>query len=323
MNSKNWNVKDPLTFQNFSGLNILVTGGAGFVGRHVVDLLIKNGADSNKITIPRSSECDLRIPDQAARAVAGKDLVIHLAARVGGIGLNQKCPANLIYDNGMMGMNVIHESHKAKVKKIVVAGTVCAYPKFTPVPFSEDDIWNGYPEETNAPYGVAKKMLLVALQSYRQQYDFRGIYLLPANLYGPFDNFDLENSHVIPALVRKFLEAKQNKLSSVELWGDGSPTREFLFVEDCARGFVEAAMRYDGPEPVNLGTNEETKILNLANTIREIVGFEGEIIWNKDRPNGQPKRQLNIKRAEEAFGFRATTELRRGLTTTIDWYLKK
>jgi GDP-L-fucose synthase len=318
-----WNVQDPVTFENFKGLNILLTGGHGFVGRQVFDKLVEHGAEPKKILRPRSSECDLRVPADAAVAVKGQDLVIHLAARVGGIGLNQKCPANLIYDNAMMGMNVIHEAHKAKIKKVVVAGTVCAYPKFTPVPFKEEDLWNGYPEETNAPYGVAKKMLLVALQSYRQQYDFRGIYLLPANLYGPFDNFDLESSHVIPALVRKFLEAKQTSSSFVSLWGDGSPSREFLFVEDCARGIIEATMRFDGPEPVNLGTNEETKIKDLSETIKELVGFKGELSWDTSRPNGQPKRQLQVSRAREAFGFEAKTKLRDGLKKTIDWYLSQ
>jgi GDP-L-fucose synthase len=238
-----WNVENPTLFKNFNKLKITVTGGKGFVGRHVVSLLVKNGAEEKNILTPSSSEFDLRKPDEAAKAVEGRDLVIHLAARVGGIGLNQKSPADLIYDNGMMGLNIIHESFKAKVKKLVVAGTVCAYPKFTPTPFKEEDLWNGYPEETNAPYGVAKKMILVALQSYRQQYGFRGIYLLPANLYGPHDNFDLEASHVIPAMIRKFIEAKQNNAPSVTLWGDGTPTREFLYVEDCARGLIEAALR--------------------------------------------------------------------------------
>jgi GDP-L-fucose synthase len=323
VSAQKWNVENPVTFKSFENLNILVTGGQGFVGRQVIKLLKNHGADEKKIVTPRSSDCDLRISTNAAKIIKGMDLVIHLAARVGGIGLNQKYPANLIYDNATMGINVIHESFKANVKKIVVAGTVCAYPKFTPVPFSEDDLWKGYPEETNAPYGVAKKMLLVALQSYRQQHDLRGVYLLPANLYGPFDNFDLESSHVIPALVRKFIEAKKNDSPFVELWGDGSPSREFLYVEDCARGLVDATMNYDGPEPVNLGTSEETKISTLAETIKALVDFKGELVWDKSRPNGQPKRRLDVSRAKEAFGFVASTPLREGLKKTIDWYLQR
>lgn len=317
---KSWNVENPVQFENLQGQKILVTGGAGFVGKHLVQNLKEKGAEAQNIFIPRSKDLDLRNPVDAAKAVAGMDIVIHLAAKVGGIGLNQKCPADLIYDNGMMGLNVIHEAYKANVKKTVVAGTVCAYPKFTPTPFKEEDIWEGYPEETNAPYGVAKKMLLVALQSYRQQFGFRGIYLLPTNLYGPHDNFDLESSHVIPALIRKFIEAKQQSLPSVELWGDGTPSREFLFVEDCARGLVEALMKYDGPEPINLGTSEETPISTLAASVKEAVGYSGEIKWNTNRPNGQPRRKLDTTRAEEAFAFQAKTSLKDGLQKTVDWY---
>jgi GDP-L-fucose synthase len=221
----------------------------------------------------------------------------------------------------MMGLNIIDASSKAGVKKIVVAGTVCAYPKFTPTPFKEEQLWNGYPEETNAPYGLAKKMMLVALQSYRQQYGLHGVYLLPANLYGPHDNFDLESSHVIPGMIRKFVEAKGRQEQAVHLWGDGSPSREFLFVEDCARGFVEAALNFDGPEPINLGTHEETQIKKLALAIRDIVGFSGEIVWDSSRPNGQPKRQLDTSRAMEAFGFQAKIPLEEGLRKTIDWYI--
>lgn len=316
-----WNVDQPVVFKTLENLKILVTGGAGFLGRHLVEELKSRGANPDLITIPRSKDVDLRVPADCAKVVKGQDLVIHLAARVGGIGLNQKKPAELIYDNAMMGMNVIHESHLAGAKKVVVAGTVCAYPKFTPVPFREDDLWNGYPEETNAPYGVAKKMLLVALQSYRQQYGMRGIYLLPVNLYGPHDNFDLESSHVIPALIRKFIEAKKSNSPCVELWGDGSPSREFLYVGDCARGIAEATMNFDGPEPINLGTEEETKISDLAHNIRELVGYKGDIKWNTSRPNGQPRRQLEVSRAKEAFGFSAKTKLREGLDQTIRWYL--
>ncbi len=317
-----WNVKNPIVFENFKGLKIAVTGGAGFVGRHLVEILLERGADRDAIFVPRSNELDLRDPRPTEEFLIGKDLVIHLAARVGGIGLNQKYPADLIYNNAMMGLNVINGALKARVKKIVVAGTVCAYPKFTPTPFKEDDLWNGYPEETNAPYGLAKKMMLVALQSYRQQHDLRGIYLLPANLYGPHDNFDLESSHVIPGMIRKFVQAKRESHRVVHLWGDGSPSREFLFVEDCARGFAEAALKYDGPEPINLGTHEETIIKTLAETIRDIVGYQGDIIWDNSRPNGQPKRQLDTSRALAAFGFKSSVSLREGLTKTINWYLK-
>jgi len=318
--TKSWNVKNPVLYNDFKNLKITVTGGNGFLGRHLVAQLIERGAQKENIYCPTSRECDLRKPQDAAQAVKNKDLVIHLAARVGGIGLNQKCPADLIYDNATMGINVIHESHKAKVKKIVVAGTVCAYPKFTPVPFKEEDLWNGYPEETNAPYGVAKKLLLVALQSYRQQYNLSGIFLLPANLYGPHDNFDLESSHVIPAMIRKFVEARTNETPTVTLWGDGSPSREFLYVEDCARGIIEATLKYDGPEAINLGTHEETQIKYLAETVKDLVGYSGLIQWDTNRPNGQPKRQLDVSRAVEAFNFKAQVTLRDGLKKTIDWY---
>lgn len=318
--ARNWNVENAVLFPSFKGLRITVTGGHGFVGRHVVALLTEHGADPDKIFVPRSRECDLRKREDAAKAVAGKDLVIHLAARVGGIGFNQTAPADLIYDNAMMGLNVIDESFRAGVKKLVVAGTVCAYPKFTPVPFKEDSLWDGYPEETNAPYGVAKKMLLVALQAYRQQHGFHGIYLLPANLYGPYDNFDLESSHVIPALIRKFVEAKRKNFDEVELWGDGSPTREFLYVDDMARGLVMATMKYDGPSPINLGTHEETSIKYLAESVQKIVGYNGRIRWNTKRPNGQPKRQLDVSRAREAFGFTAQVPLFEGLKKTVRWF---
>lgn len=316
-----WNVKNPITFESLKGVKITLTGGAGFVGRQVLKELLLRGAQMENIYIPRSQECDLRIPEHAARAVKGADLVIHLAAKVGGIGMNRKCPADLIYDNAMMGLNVVHESKNAGVKKLVVAGTVCAYPKFTPVPFKEEDLWAGYPEETNAPYGVAKKMVLVALEAYRAQFGLSGIFLLPTNLFGPFDNFDLESSHVIPALIRKFLEAKEQGRESVEIWGDGSPSREFLYVDDCAKGIVEATMKYDGPEPINLGTQQETNIKDLAEMIRELVDYKGEISWNTAQPNGQPRRKLETSRAKEAFGFIAQVDLYTGLRRTIDWYL--
>jgi len=253
-------------------LRIAVTGGLGFVGRHLIELLVQWGATRENILVPRRAEFDLRHEAAAGAVTRDRDLVFHLAARVGGIGFNQQKPADLLYDNTLMGLNVIDQASKNGVRKLVVAGTVCAYPKFTPTPFKEEDLWNGYPEETNAPYGIAKKHMLVMLQAYRQQHGLHGIFLLPANLYGPHDNFDLESSHVIPAMVRKFLEAKQEGAPFVELWGDGSPSREFLYVEDCARGLALAAMHYDSPEPVNLGTNEETTIKNLAEIIRDLTG---------------------------------------------------
>ncbi|MBK9292998.1 MAG: GDP-L-fucose synthase [Oligoflexia bacterium] len=308
--------------ESFKGLKIAVTGGHGFVGRHVIAELLSKGANKENIFTFSSKEYDIRLKEHAQKVVKGKDIVIHLAARVGGIGFNQARPADLIYDNAMMGLNIIDECAKAKVKKLVVAGTVCAYPKFTPTPFKEEALWDGYPEETNAPYGVAKKMLLVALQSYRKQHDLNGIYLLPANLYGPYDNFDLESSHVIPALIRKFVTAKKQNLQTVELWGDGSASREFLFVEDVARGFVMATQYYNGEAPVNLGTHEETTIKHLAETIQGLTGYNGKITWNTSRPNGQPKRQLDVSLAKKAFGFSAEVTLKEGLKRTIQWYEK-
>jgi GDP-L-fucose synthase len=323
MRSTTWNVGGAITFSDddLSQLKITVTGGRGFLGRYVVDALLAQGAKPENVLAPASSDFDLRAEHDAAAVVEGRDLVIHLAARVGGIGFNQRWPADLIYDNTMMGLNVIHQAHRKKVKKLVVAGTVCAYPKFTSTPFKEDDLWNGYPEETNAPYGIAKRHLLLTLQTYRQQHNLHGVFLLPANLYGPHDNFDVESSHVVPAMILKFVEAKRDCRSSVELWGDGSPSREFLFVEDCARGFVLAALRYDGPEPVNLGTHEEITMRTLAETIKRLMGYEGEIVWNTSRPNGQPKRRLDVSRAKEAFGFEAKVALLAGLQKTIGWYL--
>ncbi len=300
---------------------IVVTGGAGFLGRHVIEELVKGGAPRGSIFVPRSRECDLRNFDQASKAVAGADLVIHLAAKVGGIGFNQKYPGELFYDNASMGLNVIEASRRAGVKKLVVAGTICAYPHSTPVPFREEDIWNGYPEVTNAPYGIAKKSLLVMLDSYRKQYGLNGLFLLPVNLYGPWDNFDLEHSHVIPALIRKFVEAKEAGASHVTLWGDGSPTREFLFVEDAARGIVMGAVGYNSSEPVNLGSSEEISIRDLAQLVKKETGFQGSIQWDASRPNGQPRRKLDVTRASERFGFRSTTSFESGLRRTIDWWL--
>ncbi|XWK86142.1 MAG: GDP-L-fucose synthase [Phormidium sp.] len=299
---------------------ILVTGGAGFLGRQVVQKLTEAGADPQKITVPRSREYDLRSLEACQRAVAQQDVVIHLAAHVGGIGLNLIKPAELFYDNLMMGTQLIHAAYQAGVEKFVCVGTICAYPKFTPVPFKEDDIWNGYPEETNAPYGIAKKALLVQLQSYRQQYGFNGIYLLPVNLYGPEDNFDPVSSHVIPALIRKVYEAQQRGDKELPVWGDGSPSREFLYSEDAAQGIVMGTQFFNEPDPVNLGTGYEITIRNLVELICELMEFKGEIVWQTDKPNGQPRRCLDVERAKQSFGFEAQTDFREGLKKTIDWY---
>ncbi len=299
---------------------ILVTGGAGFLGRQVVAQLTQAGADPAKITVPRSRECDLRRMESCQRAVDQQDVVVHLAAHVGGIGLNRAKPAELFYDNLMMGTQLIHAAYEAGVKKFVCIGTICAYPKFTPVPFRENDLWNGYPEETNAPYGVAKKALLVQLQAYRQQYGFDGIYLLPVNLYGPEDNFDPRSSHVIPALIRKVYEAQQRGDRQICVWGDGSPTREFLYSTDAARGIVLATQRYSDGAPVNLGTGEEITIRDLVTLICELMEFQGEVVWETEQPNGQPRRCLDTQRAEQAFGFRAAVSFREGLQQTIAWY---
>ncbi len=299
---------------------ILVTGGAGFLGRQVVDQLIKAGADRDKITVPRSRDYDLCVMENCKRAVDQQDVVIHLAAHVGGIGLNREKPAELFYDNLMMGTQLIHAAYEAGVEKFTCVGTICAYPKFTPVPFKEDDIWDGYPEETNAPYGIAKKALLVQLQAYRQQYGFNGIYLLPVNLYGPEDNFDPRSSHVIPALIRKVQEAQDRGDKEIPVWGDGSPTREFLYSEDAARGIVMGTQSYNDTEPVNLGTGYEISIRDLITTICELMGFEGEIVWQTDKPNGQPRRCLDTERAKKEFGFTAQVGFKEGLKNTIEWW---
>jgi GDP-L-fucose synthase len=299
---------------------ILVTGGAGFLGRQVIAQLQQAGADAQKITVTRSRDCDLRSLENCQRAVDQQDIIIHLAAHVGGIGLNREKPAELFYDNLMMGTQLIHAAYQAGVQKFVCVGTICAYPKFTPVPFKEDDLWDGYPEETNAPYGIAKKALLVQLQAYRQQYDFDGIYLLPVNLYGPEDNFDPRSSHVIPALIRKVYEAQQRGDKTLPVWGDGSPTREFLYSEDAARGIVMGAQHYSGADPVNLGTGQEISIRDLVTLICELMQFEGEIVWQTDQPNGQPRRCLDTERAKQMFGFTAQVDFKQGLKNTIDWY---
>jgi GDP-L-fucose synthase len=306
-----------------AGKHILVTGGAGFLGKQVIKYLCESGADLNKITVPRSRDCDLRNMENCQRVVDQQDVVIHLAAHVGGIGLNREKPAELFYDNLMMGTQLIHAAYQAGVQKFVCVGTICAYPKFTPIPFKEDDLWNGYPEETNAPYGIAKKALLVQLQSYRQQYNFDGIYLLPVNLYGPEDNFDPRSSHVIPALIRKVYEAQQRGDKQIPVWGDGSPTREFLYSEDAALGIVMGTQHYSDAEPVNLGTGSEISIKDLILLICNLMKFEGDIVWETDKPNGQPRRCLDTERAKQAFGFEAQVSFEEGLRRTINWYIKK
>ncbi len=299
---------------------ILVTGGAGFLGKQVVQQLQQAGADADKITVVRSRDYDLRQLESCQRAVDQQDMVIHLAAHVGGIGLNREKPAELFYDNLMMGTQLIHSAYVAGVQKFVCVGTICAYPKFTPVPFKEADLWDGYPEETNAPYGIAKKALLVQLQAYRQQYGFNGIYLLPVNLYGPDDNFDPQSSHVIPALIRKVYEAQQRGDASIPVWGDGSPTREFLYSTDAARGIVMGAQVYNDSAPVNLGTGHEISIKHLIELICELMGYTGELVWQTDQPNGQPRRCLDTQQAKEKFGFVAEIDFRQGLKNTINWY---
>jgi GDP-L-fucose synthase len=296
---------------------VVVTGGAGFLGSRVVDLLCWSGA---KVRVPRSVTTDLRERHNCRRVVEGADLVIHLAAKVGGIGFNRENPATLFYDNIMMGVQMMEEARKAGVEKFVAVGTVCAYPKFTPVPFREDDLWDGYPEETNAPYGLAKKMLLVQAQAYRQQYGFNAIYLLPVNLYGPGDNFDPGSSHVIPALIRKIAAARDQGEPFVEVWGDGSASREFLYVDDAARGIVLAAERYNEPDPVNLGAGREISIRDLVGTLKDVIGYVGEIKWDRTKPNGQPRRYLDVERARTAFGFRAETDFMTGLRATVNWW---
>ncbi len=301
---------------------VVVTGGAGFLGSVVVEKLRERGAA--EVIVPRSAEYDL-VDGAAVRrllADAKPTLVLHLAARVGGIGANRENPGRFFYENAMMGIQLLHEAWKAGVQKLVAVGTVCAYPKFCPVPFSEDDIWNGYPEETNAPYGIAKKMLSVQSLAYRQQYGFNSVVLYPVNLYGPRDNFDLDSSHVIPAMLRKFHEAKQAGRSEVVLWGDGTPTREFFYVDDCAEGILLAAERYDSSDPVNLGSSEEISMKDLASTIQKLVGFEGSIVWDTSKPNGQPRRKLDVSRAKARFGFEARVGLAAGLDRTYRWMLE-
>ena len=312
--------------QYWQSRRVIVTGGAGFLGRVVVRALAERGCA--EVLVPRQATYDLREKDAVCELlrdteVGGKavDSVIHMAAHVGGIGANRAHPAEFFYNNLMMGVQLLHESWRAGVDKFVAIGTVCAYPKYATIPFREDELWDGYPEETNAPYGLAKKMLLVQSQAYREQYGFNSIFLLPVNLYGPEDNFDLESSHVIPALIRKCVEAKARNESQIVVWGDGSPTREFLYVEDAAEGILLATERYDDSLPVNLGSSIEISIKELVALIAKLTEFSGEIVWDASKPNGQPRRKLDVQRAKNAFGFSSRTTFEEGLRQTIEWYL--
>jgi len=301
---------------------VLLTGGAGFLGSFIYEKISARGVPGENIRIPRSRDCDLRIWDHCMQAVKDVDIVIHLAARVGGIGFNQKYPATLFYDNAMMGIQLIEASRLEGVEKFVQIGTICAYPKYTPIPFRENELWNGYPEETNAPYGLAKKMLLVQTQAYREQYGFNAIYLLPVNLYGPRDNFHPEHSHVIPALIKKIVTARDKGDAAIEAWGTGSASREFLYVEDAAEGILLASERYNKPDPVNLGSGMEITIRDLVALIADLAGYDGETQWDHTKPDGQPRRRLDVSRAEQEFGFRAGTSFEDGLKETIRWYEK-
>jgi len=310
----------------WKGKRVIVTGGAGFLGNHVTAALTSRGAQ--EIFVPRIEDYNLVDPADIrkmyaralSRTEASGATVIHLAANVGGIGANLEHPAEFFYDNLMMGIELMHQAYKLGISKFVAIGTVCAYPKFTPVPFKEEDLWLGYPEETNAPYGMAKKMMLVQAQAYRQQYGFNAIFLLPVNLYGPGDNFNLRTSHVIPALIRKALEAKDSGAASLSLWGDGSPTREFLYVEDAADGIVTAAEKYSGAEPVNLGSGHELSIRDLAMMIARLTGYPGDLVWETDKPNGQPRRALDVTRAQKYFGWQAKMPFEEGIRRTIAWF---
>lgn len=299
---------------------VIVTGGAGFLGSYVVEQLKASGCES--VYVPRSATCDLTIMENIVRMYRAQEptLVLHLAGRVGGIGANRENPGKFFYDNLVMGVNLMEQARQHRIPKFVAMGTICCYPKFTPVPFKEESLWDGYPEETNAPYGLAKKMLLVQSQAYRQQYDYNSIFLLPVNLYGPRDNFDPETSHVIPALIRKCTEAIRDQRDSITIWGDGTPTREFLYVEDCAEAILLAAERYNGTDPINIGAGFEISIKDLVSKICDLTGFRGQIICDTTRPNGQPRRCLDVSTAQRAFGFRAHTSFDEGLKQTIDWW---
>ena len=305
---------------DLSSKRVCVTGGAGFLGTHLIRKLRENGA--RDIFIPQYPDYDLVKGEDIDRLLADAhpDVIIHLAAHVGGIGANREKPAEFFYDNLMMGVQLIHKAWQRGVEKFVAIGTICAYPKFTPIPFKEEHLWDGYPEETNAPYGLAKKMLLVQSQAYRQQYGFNSIFLLPVNLYGPGDNFNPASSHVIPALIRKCLEAQEQGAAEIVAWGDGSPTREFIYVEDAAEGITRATLYYNGAEPVNIGSSFEISIKDLTELIARLTGFEGSIRWDPSKPNGQPRRKLDTTRAREYFGFEAKTDFEAGLKRTIDWY---
>lgn len=306
----------------FKNKKFLVTGGAGFLGNFVIKKLISRGVPKKNIFIPRSKNLDLRKWENCQEAVKNKDIVIHLAAKVGGIGYNREKPGEMFYDNIMMGIQLIEAARQEGVEKFVAIGTVCAYPKFNPLPFVESSIWHGYPEETNAPYGLAKKMLLVQSQAYRQQYNFNCIYLLPVNLYGPEDNFNPETSHVIPALIKKVADAQKSRRNYVDVWGTGTASREFLYVEDCAEGIVLATEKYDKADPVNLGASREIKIVDLVKLICKIMKFKGEIRWDSSKPDGQPRRAVDATLAKKEFGFKSKTDFEKGLKKTIDWYLK-
>jgi GDP-L-fucose synthase len=300
---------------------VLVTGGAGFFGSFIVEKLIKErGVKPENIRVPRSKEIGLTKWENCVKAVADMDIVIHLAGKVGGIGFNKKYPATLFYDNAIMGIQVMEAGRQEGVQKFVAVGTVCAYPKFTPVPFKEEDLWNGYPEETNAPYGIAKRFLLVQAQAYREQYGFNAIYLLPVNLYGPRDNFDPERSHVIPALIKKMVDAKLEGKKDVVVWGTGKASREFLYVENAAEGVLLATEKYDKPDPVNLGASREITIKELVDLIAQLVGYDGKIVWDNSKPDGQPRRCLDTSKAKKEFGFEARTDFKEGLKRTIEWY---
>jgi GDP-L-fucose synthase len=305
---------------DLKGKKILVTGGAGFLGSFVVERLLEKGVKRENLRIPRSRICDLRIWENCVKAVDGINIVIHLAARVGGIGFNMRHPAEIFYDNAIMGIQLIETARQAGVEKFVVVGTVCGYPKLNPVPFKEECFWDGYPEETNAPYGLAKKMLLPQCQSYRKQYGLNSIYLIPVNLYGPKDHFDPEDAHVIPALITKFFNAKRREERRVMVWGTGIASREFLYIEDAAEGIVLATERYEGEEPINIGSGKEIGIRDLVYMIKDMVGYERDVVWDPSKPDGQPKRRLDISKAKMEFGFEARTPFEVGLSKTIDWY---